>query len=199
MTDKSQERNEQFMCQYHLSREQNQIAMVADCKECDSEASLNHQTCLTGILNGLLQEYNVDSVVLSHYIETKYADDSMEMLMMMVDLIHELEQMSIRNPFKEYFSDDESLSSSSKSQQKTACEKCELRAESGFLVLKKAFLSDIAGFYDELSKFSKQVNANKKDACAKCMKATESDLTYLFNKLEDFRAFVIYKGFQIVI
>ena len=195
----SQEQDEQFVCKYHLSHEQNQIAMVADCKECEGEASLNEQACLTGILNGLAKEYNVDSVVLSHYIETKYADDSMQMLMMMVEILHQFEQMSIREPFKEYFADDESLSSSGKNQQKTTCEKCEFKPEMGFSALKKEFLRDISGFYSELQKFSKRVGTNKQEACAPCIKATKSDLIYLFNKLEDFRAFVIYKGFQIVI
>jgi hypothetical protein len=173
--------------------------MVADCKDCKGDADLNDQTCLTGVLNGLCQEYNVDEVILSHYIETKYTDDSMQMLMMMVNMVHDLEQMSIREPFGEYFAHDSRLSSSFKSQQKNVCEKCELRPERALSSLKKLLLMDISHFYTEFSDLSQKVENKGEKACAECMKATKSDLVYLFNKLEGLRAFVIYEGFQIVI
>ncbi|MEE9150273.1 MAG: hypothetical protein V3U20_00375 [Thermoplasmata archaeon] len=199
--NKSKFGEEEFVCKYCLQHDSNKITMIADCKECGGkgEASLNNQTCLTGILNGLCQEYNVNSVILSHYIETKYADEPMEILRMMVELVHDLEQLSIREPFEEYFANDTSLTSSSKNQQKSACERCELRPERLFNGLKKHFLSDISLFYAELKDHSKQVADNKKGECTECIKTTKSDLVYLFNKLENFRAHVIYKGFQIVI
>jgi hypothetical protein len=199
--NKSQPGDEDFVCRYRLDYDSNRITMISDCKECGRgrEPSLNNQICLTGILNGLCQELNVDSVILSHYIETKYAEESMQMLKMMVEIVHDLEQMSIRNPFVEYFANDSRLTSSFKNQQKSACEKCELKPEKVFTRLKKHFLRDISTFYNELNNFSKQVETYKKSECAKCIKTTKSDLIYLFNKLENFRAYVIYKGFQIVI
>ena len=190
---------EQFVCKYHLQHDLNKITMVADCKECEGDSNLNNQSCLNAILNAMCQEYNVDSIILSHYVETKYADDSMQMLMMMVDIVHNLEQMSIREPFKEYFANDPKLSSSLKNQQKNICEKCELKPEKVFSGLKKDFLRDITRFYTELDNVIREVGTNENEACNRCMKATKSDLLYLFKKLEDFRAYVIYKGFQIVI
>lgn len=199
--NKSQFGEEEIVCKYRLQHDSNKVTMIADCKECGGggEPNLNNRTCLTGILNGLSQEYNVDSVILSHYTETKYADASMEILRMMVEIVHDLEQMSIREPFKEYFASDEELTSSQKNQQKITCERCGLRPENLFDSLKKHFLGDLNLFYTELNNFSKQVEDNVEDSCAKCMHATKSDLIYLFNKLENFRAYVIYKGFQIVI
>lgn len=190
---------EQFVCRYQLQHDLNKIIMVADCKECQGDSNLNNQSCLTAILNALCQEYNVDSVVLSHYVETKYADDSMQMLMKMVEIVHDLEQMGIREPYKEYFAKDPKLSSSLKNQQKNTCQKCELKPEKVFAGLKKNFLRDLSGFYIELDNVIKKVVANENEACDRCMKATKSDLLYLFKKLEDLRAYVIYKGFQIVI
>lgn len=199
--NKSHPKEEDFVCRYRLDYDSNRITMISDCKECGrgGEPSLNNQICLTGILNGLCQELNVDSVILSHYIETKYAEESMQMLKMMVEIIHDLEQMSIRNPFVEYFANDTQLTSSFKNQQKSACEKCELKPEKVFTRLKKHFLRDISTFYDEFNNYSRGIDAYKKRECAKCIKTTKSDLIYLFNKLENFRAYVIYKGFQIVI
>ena len=199
--NKSQYREEDFVCRYRLDYDSNKITMITDCKECGrgGEPSLNNRICLTGVLNGLCQELNVDSVILSHYIETKYAEDSMQMLKMMVEIVHDLDQMSIRNPFEEYFANDSRLTSSIKNQQKSACEKCGLKPEKIFMALKRDFLRNISTFYKHLSKYSKGIDAHKKSECTKCMETTKSDLIYLFNKLENFRAYVIYKGFHIVI
>lgn len=197
--NKSQSGDEEFVCKYRLQHDSNKITMIADCKECGGESNLNDQACLTGILNGLCLEYNVESVILSHYTQTKYADESMQMLRMMVEIVNELEHMGIREPFEEYFANDTRLASSFKNQQKAKCEKCALKPEMVFTRLKKDFLQDLSLFYTDLDNLSKQVEAEKERACAKCVKATKSDLIYLFNKLENFRAYVIYKGFQIVI
>ena len=172
--------------------------MVAECTECQGRAGLDDKRCLTGILNGLTREYNVDSVILSHYIETKYTDDAMHMLEMMVKMANEMDQMAIREPYREYFENDDGLTSSLKNQQKSTCGKCALRPETIFSKLKKHLLSDIDHFYTEFGSITGQVDANGEEACAQCMKAMQSDLIYLFNKLEGLRAFIIYKGFQIV-
>jgi hypothetical protein len=173
--------------------------MIADCKECSGKADLIDSTCLSGVLNGLYNEYNVGSVILSHYIETKYTHNSMQMLKMMVALLQDFEQLSIREPFMEYFQGNEELSSQFKNQQKLKCDKCSLKPEKIFNGLKKGFLEDMNGFYENLMTISKNVGDNSNEDCALCINATQSDLMYLFSKLENLRSFVIYKGFQIVI
>jgi ssDNA-binding Zn-finger/Zn-ribbon topoisomerase 1 len=173
--------------------------MVAQCMDCRSDAGLHNKQCLTGILNGLAQEFNVDSVILSHYIETKYADESMRVLRMMVEFFQNLDQMAIRDPYNEYFADNEELSSSTRNQQKGKCEKCAVKPEAIFSSLKKDFLKDVSKIYYTFNNFTEKVAANREETCERCMRATKSDMVYLFNRLENFRAYVIYKGFQIVI
>ncbi|UCF08332.1 MAG: hypothetical protein JSW28_01185 [Thermoplasmata archaeon] len=201
MTRKNQFQSgeEDASCKYRLSHESSKVSLIADCMECKGRAQLSDRRCLSGILNGLSQEYNVDSVILSRYIETKYTEDSMEMLKMMVGILQDLDQMGIREPFDEYFSNDERLSSNLKGQLRSQCTKCALTPERIFSSLKREFLGGISRFYDELGKVTNQVAGNHERACAQCMKATKGDLVYLFNKLEKLRGFVIYKGFQIVI
>ncbi len=191
--------NHESTCKYHLSHDSNKITMIAECKECEGEATLSQKTCFTGILNNLCQEFNVDDVVLSHYIETKYTSSSMQMLRMMVEIVHDLEHMGIREPFAEYFENDPTLSSSQKNQHKNSCAKCEFKPEKVFNPLKKHFLKDVSLFYDELKRIARQVETQENNTCINCVKASKSDMIYLFNKLEDLRALVIYKGFQIVI
>jgi len=173
--------------------------MVAKCMDCQGGAGLVNEKCLTGILNGLASEFNVDSVILSHYIETKYAEDSMQVLGMMVDVLKNLEQMVMREPYEEYFANNESLSQSQRNQQKGACGNCELKPEVIFSSLKGQFVKDISGFYSTFNDLTAKVAANREGACDECITATKSDLIFLFNRLENFRAFVIHKGFQIVV
>ena len=197
--NKQELEDQKAVCKYRLQRDSASITMIADCKECHGEANLTNSTCLSGILNGLYNEYNVNSVILSHYIETKYTHDSMQMLRMMVEILQDFEQLSIREPYNEYFKDNNQLSSQSKNQQKMECEKCQLKPEKIFSRLKGDFLSDISGFYETLENISKEVAYKSNNDCELCINATESDFMYLFSKLENLRSFVIYKGFQIVI
>ncbi len=187
------------ICKYRLSFDSNKITMIASCKECDGKADLKDSHCFSGILNGLCQEFNVDDIILSHYIESKYADDSMQILRMMVEIINELEHMGIRNPYTEYFEFDSDLSSSQKNKHKDTCEKCELSPENIFSSLKKHFVKDLNIFYEEFSTILGKVQGQNHEKCARCVSETQSDLIYLFNKLENLRTLVIYKGFQIVI
>ena len=167
--------------------------------DCSGGSGLNNKRCLTGILKSLTQEFNVDSVILSHYIETKYVDDSMQVLRMIIKVLQNLDEMGIREPYNEYIAEDEGLSLSQKNQQRSICEKCPLKPEAIFSALKREFIGGLSGFYYKFDEVTRKVAAQKEDTCDECIKATEGDLIYIFNKLESFRAFVIHKGFQIVI
>jgi hypothetical protein len=197
--NKQEFEDQRGVCKYHLQRDSANITMIAECKECQGEANLTDSTCRSGILKGLYNEYNVNSVILSHYIETKYTRDSMQMLRMMVEILQDFEQLSIREPFNESFNGNDPLTSQSKNQQKMECEKCHLKPEKIFSKLKEDFLTNITGFYKSLKTISKEVADNTDNECQLCINATESDLMYLFSKLENLRSFAIYKGYQIVI
>ncbi|UCE35947.1 MAG: hypothetical protein JSW00_10295 [Thermoplasmata archaeon] len=197
--DKSKFDDEDIICKYRLEYDSNKVTMVADCKECNGGGELNDGTCLRGILKGFCQEFNVDNVILSHYIETKYTDESIQMLRMMVEIINDLDQMSIRRPYDEYFKQNPALSSTLKNKQKDTCEKCDLGPGKVFILLKEQYVKDIHGFYEEYNNLLGKIEENEDEECLRCISATKSDLVYLFNKLENLRAYVIYKGFQIII
>ncbi len=199
MSKKKAQLGQDELCKYRLSFDSNRITMIASCKECVGQADLKDSTCFSGILTGLCQEFNVDDIILSHYIESKYADDSMQMLRMMVEIVNELEHVGIRKPYSEYFKSDSDLPSSQKNKQKDACEKCALAPENMFSPLKKHFVKDLNVFYKEYNTLLGKIQDNSDEACARCISETKSDLIYLFNNLENLRALVIYKGFQIVI
>jgi hypothetical protein len=186
-------------CKYNLTRDANKVIMVAQCMECHGGAGLHNRRCLIGILEGLSHEFNVDSVILSHYIETKYDEASMEVLRRMVELLQTMNHMGIREPYDEYFAGDEDLSSSQKNQQKNICNKCHLKPETLFLTLKKEFVNDIPGFYGMFDDLTRKLATKSDLNCQECVEATKSDIIFLFNRLEDFRAFVIHKGFKVVV
>jgi hypothetical protein len=187
------------VCKYNLSHDTSKISLIADCKSCMGRADLKDPKCLSGVLNGLHQEYNVDSVILSHYIETKYTHDSMQVLGMMVEILQDLDQLAIRDPFGEIFEHNETISPQIKNQRKVSCEKCSLKPNNIFGKLRESFIRDMFIFYEDLKDISSQIQRNRNEDCIECINGTQSDFLYLFNKLEKLRSFVIYKGFRIVI
>ncbi len=197
--NKSSRQDQHAVCSYRLLQDSGSITMITDCKECGGKADLTDSACRSGVLNGLYNEYNVGSVVLSHYIETKYTDDSMQLLTLMVEILQDFEQLSIREPYLEYFQGDDNLSSQTKNQQKMECEKCPLKPEKIFAGLKREFLSDLENFFQTYKALSKEVGVKSYDNCILCMNTTQSDFMYLFSKLEKLRSFIIYKGFQIIV
>jgi hypothetical protein len=107
--------------------------------------------------------------------------------------------MGIRKSYGEYFESDSDLPSSQKNKQKDACEECAYAPENIFTPLKKHFVGDLNVFYKEYNTLLGKIQDHSDESCARCISETKSDLIYLFNKLENLRALVIYKGFQIVI
>lgn len=188
-----------FACRYNIKRESNKTKMIADCKECGGRATLKNSKCMIGILNAMSKEYNVDSIILSHYIETRYSDAAMDLLRKKVELLREFDQLSIREPYNEYFLNDDELTSAQKSKQKTVCEKCGLKPSLIFTTLKNSFIKDIDHFYNDFSSLSGNIAKHKEPQCSSCIKTSKSDFIYIFNRLEELRAFVVYEGFQIVI
>ncbi|UCG68758.1 MAG: hypothetical protein JSV09_13280 [Thermoplasmata archaeon] len=193
------EKKEDYSCKWNVEQEYREIRIIADCKECGGKGDLRQSYCLKGILEALSSESNADVAILSHYVERQYFGYSLELLKRMAQIMQELEQLAIRNPYGEYFSASSKLTASQKSQQKSACEKCQLNPKILFLNLKKIFATDILKFHETFIDYTKRLEKKPTPNCGPCLKTTKSDFVYLFNNLEDLRSFIFYRGFNIVI
>jgi dimeric dUTPase (all-alpha-NTP-PPase superfamily) len=190
---------EDLTCKWNVAHEYREIRIIADCKACGGEGNLNESNCMRGILDAVSSESNADVVILSHYIETQYFGYSLELLKRMAQVMKELSQMTMRDPYNEYFQKNDDLTTSQKNQQKSTCEKCKRNPQELFPELKKIFTTDIHEFYKHLFKSAKKLSKGPTSYCKPCLKTTESDFVYMFNKLEDLRAFIFYRGYNIVI
>jgi hypothetical protein len=190
---------EELSCKWNVEHEYREIRIIADCKDCGGEGNLNESNCMKGILEAVSSENNADVVILSHFVETQYFGYSLELIRRMAQVMQELSQLSMREPYKEYFQTNKEMTSSQKSQQKSTCERCKKNPQTLFPGLKQIFTTDIQEFYKNLFKSAKKMNKGPTSFCGPCLKSTESDIVYMFNKLENLRAFIFYRGYNIVI
>ncbi len=185
-------------CKYEIEHEVRESRLVMNCKECNGKATLKDCRCIGGVQNALSEEFNINSIILSHYRETQYTDHSVEMLKKVVQIIHELEQLSIRAPFKEHFESGK-LPFIKADQQKAICEKCDFNPQNIFPTLKENLEKDIVKFYEIFMKKARSLSEAKKNiVCTACLNTTKSDFVYLYGHLEELRAFVIYRAFHII-
>lgn len=72
--------NEQKLCTYKAKHTKNQKSILINCRDCDSDSTLNNETCRRNIFSILLAEPLVDRVVLSHLYERDYEGSDLKLL-----------------------------------------------------------------------------------------------------------------------
>ncbi len=146
---KKAEKQVEIFCTHDVETSLVEMRLVFDCKECQVEANLKNRHCLKGVLSALANNYNADNVVLSDYAELRYTGPSMKMLRTLIDLSSEIENLSLRNPPKEYFGNIKGQSA--KDKRRATCNNCKANPQIIFSRLKKMLLEDIELFYADSS------------------------------------------------
>jgi len=72
--------DEQKICTYKAKHTKNQKSIVINCRDCDSDSTLNNETCRRNIFSILLAEPLVDRIVLSHLYERDYEGSNLKLL-----------------------------------------------------------------------------------------------------------------------
>ncbi len=191
------EKKVEAFCNHDVESSTVEMRLVFDCKECPVDADLKNKHCLKGVLTALGANYNADNVVLSDYAELRYSGPSMKMLKTLIDLSSEIDNLSLRNPPREYFSDIKAQSA--KDKRRATCNSCKANPQVIFRRMKKMILEDIEVFYSEFLTSSKIVKQTRTAECQVCVKTTEEAMVYVFNLTEEFRAFLYFEGFSVVI
>lgn len=90
---------EQPACPYEITSEGTLVKMHVRCKECPINVSnLEYELCYQGILKAMQEEYNIDLLTLSHYVERQYAGEAIEILRKITQFTQELDQLAMRLP-----------------------------------------------------------------------------------------------------
>ncbi|MEW5761474.1 MAG: hypothetical protein AB1779_11990 [Candidatus Thermoplasmatota archaeon] len=190
--------DEKNLCKYSLGYEGREIRMVAACKECGGKSSLKEEECFKKILNSFANEFGVDNVILSHYIQVQYHGGAIELMKKMLQISNELNHLSSREPTTEY-----AALIKNKGEQVKKCSKCSLYPQSLFLSLREAFITDIVKFYELFQEKVREAGAlyasQLPEPCRTCINVTGGDLGFLYNRFESVVKYIIKEGFSIII
>ncbi len=163
-------------CDHEIRQEKGKRKLVINCKECDDDFSLKH--CLSGILLTLEKEYQVDTIILSDYVERQYSKEEVTLLKNIADLINRLERWA------------------SRSEDKKQCGDCPLHPPEMYSALRDSLLVDPGSAYSSLLKYSKELM--KKDGCPKCRRSTKEEFTVLSKQLLEVRSKVLEEAYGVV-
>ncbi len=72
--------NEHTLCTYKAKHTKNQKSILINCRDCDSDSTLNNEICRKNIFSILLAEPLVDRIVLSHLYERDYEGSDLKLL-----------------------------------------------------------------------------------------------------------------------
>jgi len=187
-------------CEYEVGYEARELKMVAKCKECGGRSTLKEGYCLSGIINSFSKESGVDTIILSHFIETQYNNKAIELIRMMTSLAGELTQLANRDP-TQGMDDGMGNPIPVSPEQRRACEQCRFNPAFLYPSLRDAFVMDIEEFYRRLNDVVMDVgnSAGSVGICGNCISTTLGDLNYIYDKFEELVRYIVRQGYQIVL
>jgi hypothetical protein len=185
-------------CKYALNNELNKIILEIECEGCTESSSIENPICRKGILTAMRANTNVNAIITTHYREAQYVDASLEVLKEMCTFIDNIDKMAMRDPYSEFF---EKQVERRKDHTKVTCTSCPLYPDAFFSELKENVMKSFVDTYITLDKMATQYQKFQpnKAECTKCKNLLSQDIVYLFNQIEDMRATILNRGFQILI
>jgi len=167
---------EAVSCDHTVKENPRTRTLKLNCKRCEEKYSL--EKCLPSILLSLEDEYDIDMIIISDYMEKQYLGSGVKILTHMRDIAGEIESFSSRD------------------QDQKKCLNCELRPSSMYPNFKCKFISDPGIIYGELRRLASA--ASQKKDCPECMKALGEELEILGKRALSLRSRVLKEGFDII-
>ncbi len=155
--------------------------MKCSCGDCPRGANLRDARCFPRVLYSLDREFGINTVTLSHFVETEYVGESMEMLERMLAIKRLMERMAGRTP-------------QFQGQGNPPCSECELNPGTVFSSLSKTFQISQGKFYDSFFHYIVLLNKGKGASCRSCLNASKSDFAFLFQKVGPFWRWLSSRG-----
>ncbi|MDP7266214.1 MAG: hypothetical protein QGH39_11725, partial [Candidatus Thermoplasmatota archaeon] len=152
--------------------------------------------CLGPLLSAFSKEYNTKKITVSHYIEKQYYGSSITLLGKITALSNEIENLSLRDPVKEYFGPK-----AEKDRRRIACTKCGLNPSKLYPKMNILVMRDIVRFHELLRNIGVKIPGFKKKTkyCGRCLSATAEDVNYIFDEYEKLAGFVAGNAFNVVL
>ncbi|MGM0509670.1 MAG: hypothetical protein ACQESD_00885 [Thermoplasmatota archaeon] len=163
-------------CDHKIRQEEGERKLVINCKECDGGFSLDN--CLPGILLALKKEYQIDSIIISDYIERQYGGEDIELLKNMAELINRLERWT------------------SRSGSKKQCSKCPIHPPEMYSDIRDSLLRDPGSAYTSLLRYSKELM--KKSGCPDCRRSTKEEFMVLSKELLGLKSKILSEAYGVV-
>jgi hypothetical protein len=183
-------------CKHQIVHELKRTNLTIDCEGCSEEASAENPMCRRAILSALKLNPNVNSIVTSHFREIQYIDHSIETMVEMTAFIQKLDKISSRDAYLEHFGNEKR-----KDHTPATCQSCPINPKTMLNDMKGNVLENFVRAYESYANATAAIQAFRpsKQECASCHKAISDDMVYLFNEMEELRALILRRGFNIVI
>jgi len=182
-------------CEYSMGTDEDVATMTLKCKGCPGPHTPEGD-CLGPLLSAFLKEYNTRKITVSHYIEKQYYGASITLLGKITGLANEIENLSLRDPVKEYFGPK-----AEKDRRRIACSKCGINPGKLYPKMHLLVMRDIVRFHEMLRNIAGKIPGFKKKTkhCGRCLNATAEDLNYIFDEYEKLAGFVASNAFNVVL
>ena len=163
-------------CDYDLDKYSDSHKMIIKCKECKNDFDVD--ICLPGMILALQNEYNIDNLVLSDYIERQYTDEALQILIEFKDIVEELKVFSSRKTLD------------------NNCKNCVLKPKDMYQNLTRSLLDNSDDIFKKLISYSKKLI--EKDGCIECRTSAKEELSILADKLIDIRSKILLEAYNIL-
>lgn len=183
------EREDDRVCEFEA--EQKEGILIINCSSCEGRWDLRNSDCLKGVLTALRGMGSTREIILSRHSDKRYSGKAIVLLSEMGKLCSTIEGFAEREP---PCLQTDHLSR----QQKALIRECKNSPSVVFGTLKKELLTDMGKLYARLREYSDDLYKTVIKECRSCLRWTRTDFIYLFNKLEEFRGFVMQAGLKIV-
>ncbi len=183
------------ICEYTMGSDEEVITMSLECKGCPGP-HMPEGKCLGPLLAAFLKEYNVRKINVSHYIEKQYYGTAITIISKITNLSNEVENLSLRNPVKEYFG-----RKGVKEGRRVPCLKCAVHPGRLFRKMRLLAIKDIQRFYNTLKSTANKIPQQKRKTkfCERCLHATTEDLNYIFDEYEKIAGFIANHAYNVML
>ncbi len=176
----SSKKKGQTGCPYSIRRDGRDVIMSSNCMECGNGDGMKDHVCITSLICSLKKEYLVDSVILEDHIETQISGPTLELLKRCGEIEDEIKVLGNRTPIPS-----------------RDCSKCSISPSIVFSMLADSFPLNIQEIYEKIGALTETSMTLSKKAgpCSDCAKEMSEDLLYIFNRIEEVRAFILQEAF----